>query len=265
MADPKTINGGITLKKTTKLTLVLVLLAIPGILLAEDLPSGEKIIEKFNEASGGLDAWQGHETMQIVGDFSMPAMGISAKIEVWKQAPNLDYTKIVSDAFGTMEEGCNGTVAWEKSMMTGVKVKDGSELAMALRGAQFNPWAVWKDFYQSATTTGREAVDGVDCYVVKMVPNENEGEPELNYFAVESGLLVKTSVVLINEMGNINIDAFISDYREVDGIMAPFKVRQVLMGMQEIVMTFEQQSFDVEIPAGAFDLPEDVKALLEAK
>jgi hypothetical protein len=257
-------NGGMTLKKTTILSLVLLLL-VPTMLWAEDLPSAEKIIDKFIEVTGGTEVWEKNTVMKATGTFSMPAMGISATIEVYKQAPNKVHTAIISDAFGNMEEGFDGTVAWEKSMMTGSKIKTGSELAMSRRMAQFNPWAVWKDYYQSATTLGQEKVDEVDCYKVEMVPNEGEGEPELNFFAVDTGLLIKTSSVLVNDMGRITIDAYLLDYRETEGVVSPYKVRQVLMGMQEMVMTFDEQTFNAEIPEGTFDLPDDVKALLETK
>ncbi len=253
------------MKKITTLSLVLMLLSVPAMLWAEDLPSAEKVINKFIEASGGLEVWEGHSIMKATGSFAMPAMGISAKIEVYKKAPNMIHTSIVSDAFGNMEEGFDGTVAWEKSMMTGSKIKTGSELAMSRRMAQFNPWAVWKDDYQSATNQGVEKVDEVDCYRIEMVPHEGEGEPEMNFFAVDSGLLLKTSSVLVNEMGRITVDAYLMDYRESEGVLAPYKVRQVLMGMQEMVMTFEEQTFKAEAPEGLFDLPEDVKALLEKK
>lgn len=252
------------MKKIITLSLVLLLL-VPSMLWAEELPAAEKIIDKFIEATGGLDAWKGHTAMKAAGSFSMPAMGITAKLQVLKQAPDKIYTLIESDAFGNMEEGFDGTVAWEKNMMTGSKVKTGSELAMSKRNAQFNPWAVWKDYYQSATTLAVEKVEEVDCYKVEMLPNEGEGEPEMVFFAVDSGLLLKSSSVIVNDMGRISIESFLMDYRDSEGILTPFKVRQVLMGVQEIVMSFDVQTFDVEIPEGTFDLPEDVKALLETK
>jgi len=251
-------------KKIIILSLTMLLL-VPSLLWAGDLPSAEKVIDKYIEATGGLEVYEKHDAMKAVGSFSMPAMGISAKLEVIKQAPDKSHTAIVSDAFGNMEEGFDGTVAWEKSMMTGSKIKTGSELAMTRRTSQFNLMGVWKEFYQSATNHGIELVDGVECYKVEMIPNEGEGEPELNYYAVDSGLLLKTSAVIVNEMGRITVDAYMLDYRKSEGVTAPYKIRQVLMGMQEMVMTFETQTFDVEVPEGTFDLPEDVKALLEKK
>ncbi len=253
------------MKKYTMMTIALFMMVLPGLLMAEDFPDAEEIIDKFIEATGGLEVWEGHTTMKATGTLSMPAMGISGKVESWRQTPNLSRTIITSDAFGTIDEGFDGTVSWESSMMSGSKVKDGTDLAMAKRMSEFYPWAVWKDFYQSATTKGLVTVEEVECYEVEMVPNEGEGEPEQGYFAVDSGLLVKSSLVMVNEMGRITVDSYISDYRDVDGILAPFLARQVLMGMQEMIMTFETQVFDVEIPEGTFVMPDDIKALLETK
>ncbi len=247
------------------LLMSLLLMSLPGLLLAADLPAAETIIDKFIDASGGLKAWEGHTTMKATGTLTMPAMGISGKLESWRQAPNMSRTLITSDAFGTIDEGFDGTVSWESSMMSGSKVKDGAELALAKRMSEFNPWAVWKDYYQSATTLGLVTVEEVECYEVEMVPNEGEGEPEQGFFAVDSGLLVKTSMVMVNDMGRITVDSFISDYRDVEGILTPFLARQVLMGMQEMIITFETQEFDVEIPEGTFVMPDEIKALLETK
>lgn len=240
-------------------------LVIPASLMAQDLPDAGHLIEKFIDATGGHEAWEGHTTVMASGSFSMPAMGITATVQSWRQAPDKSYTVITSDALGNMEEGFDGTVAWEKSMIAGAKVKDGTELAMSRRLSQFSPWLVWKEYYQSATTLKVEKVGDVDCYVVQMVPNPGEGEPEQYYFAVDSGLLLKTSAVLINETGRITIDSFLSDYRDADGVLAPYTARQVLMGMQEMVMTFDKQEFDVEVPPGTFDLPADITSLLEQK
>ncbi len=253
------------MKKIITTTLVLLLLVLPVLLMAADLPDGKTVINKYIEATGGLKAWDGHTTMKATGILSMPAMGISGKIESWRQVPDLSRTIITSDAFGKIDEGFDGSVAWEASMMSGSKIKDGAELALSERMSQFNPWAVWKDYYQSAVTTGLVMVEDVECYQVEMIPNEGQGEPEQGFFSVESGLLIKTSMVMVNDMGRITIDSFISDYRNVDGVLAPFLARQVLMGMQEMIMTFETQEFDVEIPEGTFVMPDEIKALLETK
>lgn len=250
--------------RLTALLLSLLALLLSGAAsAATDLPAAGKVIERFIEATGGQEAHRAHETLTAVGKFSMPAMGIEADIEMWQKAPDQMRTNITSPMFGTMTEGYDGEVAFESSMMTGSKIKDGVELALARRTAQFNPWLDWADWYRSATTLGSETIDGQECWVVEMIPNEGEGEPEKYWFAKESGLLVKTASTIVSEMGTVSMEGFPGDYRQVGDVKLPFETRQVLMGAQEIVITFSEQVFDAEIPADTFDLPDEVKALLQ--
>ncbi|MCP4293615.1 MAG: DUF620 domain-containing protein [bacterium] len=255
------------MKKNVIILVSLLILAIPalGATAVSNHPAAETIINKYIDAMGGLEVWEGHTTMKAVGKLSMPAMGISGEVVSWRKTPNYSRTQITSAAFGSIDEGFDGEHAWESSMMSGSKIKDGSELALARRMSEFNIWANWKDYYQAASTLGLVTVESQECYHVEMVPNEGEGEPEQNYFSVETGLLVKTSLVMNNDMGRITIDSFLSDYRDVEGLLVPFKARQVLMGMQEMIMTFETQEFDVEVPEGTFVMPDEIKALLEKK
>ncbi|PID79510.1 hypothetical protein CSA17_02325 [bacterium DOLJORAL78_65_58] len=243
--------------------LFLTLLWVGGA-LASDLPSAESIIDKFIEASGGKAAMAKYKTAHATGTFSIPAMGLTADLEIWKQAPDLSCSRMVSETLGTISEGYNGEVAWEISMMTGTKVKEGVELAAARREAEFSIWLRWKDFYQKAETLGSDEVDGVDCWKVRMTPNEGEGEPEIQWFAKDSGLALKSVTTMKSEMGEMSVEAYILDYQEVQGLVLPMKSRQVLMGMQEMVMEMKKFEFGVEIPAGTFDLPQEVQALVDA-
>lgn len=226
---------------------------------ADDLPDAAKLIEKYIEATGGRDNYEKYDSLKVTGTFSMPAMGVTAPLTTYQKAPNLGYTRIESDAFGTIESGTDGQVQWEKTMMTGSKIKDGEEKAVADRQGTFNMMLRWQDFYTAAETVAQEDVDGTMCYKVVMTPNV--GSPETSWFAVDSGLMVKQSMTMKSDMGEISMDAYPSDYREVGGLLVPFVAKQVLMGMQEMVITTETLEWNPEIPEGTFALPEDIKAL----
>lgn len=247
---------------TVLAVLSLVLLALPLVAVGEEkLPSAAQVIEDYIEATGGKKAYEKHQNMKITGTFSMPAMGITAPLTSYQAAPNLGYTLIESQAFGTIESGSDGTVTWEKTMMAGGKIKEGEEKAVADRQGTFNLLLEWEKFYTSAETTGQEEVDGRMCNVIVMTPKE--GSPETSWYDVETKLLVKTSFSMTTDMGNVSMDSYPSDYREVDGVLVPFNAKQVLMGVQEMVITTESLEWDVEIPQGIFDLPEDIKALMK--
>lgn len=228
---------------------------------ADDLPDAETVINNFIKATGGRDKYEAHTNLKMIGTFSMPAMGISAPLESYQEAPNKNYTIIRSDAFGTIESGSDGEVQWEKTMMTGPKIKEGEEKAVADRQGSFNMFLHWKDFFSSAETVAEEELEGRPCYKLVMVPHE--GEPESSWYDVETHLLLKSSTVMNSDMGTISVESFPSDYRDVDGILVAFTAKQVLMGMQELLIVTESLEWDVEIPEGLFDIPEDVKALMK--
>ena len=91
------------------------------------------------------------------------------------------------------------------------------------------------------------------------------GKPETSWWDVESGLQIKSSLIVTNEMGDIAMDAYALDYKDVDGILVPFTAKQVLMGVQEMFIKIETMEWDKEFPEGIFDIPADVQALVDAK
>jgi hypothetical protein len=243
------------------LAVLAVTVALTGAVQAADLPDAETVLENYIEATGGRKAYEKHHNLKVTGTFAMPAMGITAPLTSYQEAPDKGYTLIESQAFGTIESGSNGEVQWEKSMMTGPKIKEGEEKAVADRQGAFNLMLRWKDFYTSAETVGVDTLDGRPCWKVVMTPEV--GEPETSWFDTETHLLVKSAMTMNSDMGSISMEVFSSDYREVDGVLMAFEARQVLMGMQEMILTTENVEFNVDIPEGTFDLPEDIKSLME--
>ena len=64
-------------------------------------------------------------------------------------------------------------------------------------------------------------------------------------------------------MGMVPIVVYVGDYRAVDGVMLPHRVRQVIAGMQEMLFLTESVEHNVEIPRERFQLPADIQALIE--
>lgn len=189
----------------------------------------------------------------------MPQMGLKASMESYAAAPAKIYVAMESEGLGTMESGGNGEVYWERSMMTGPKIKQGEELAVARREAMFHGLLKWQELYSEAETVGIDSVDGQPCYQVKLTPFE--GRPEMHCYGLESGLLLKSTMKLKTDMGIIPVETYMKDYQETDGVLAPHRVRQVIMGMQEMHFATDSIWYNVEIPDSVFALPPDVEAL----
>jgi zinc protease len=224
------------------------------------LPSGEKVFKAYVKASGGEKAYKKIDTRVTKGAMKMPAMGIEGAMTIYSARPNKQFVSISMPGMGEMKSGTDGNVCWETSMMSGPRVKEGVEREMGLREALFDGLLGWKDLFASLECVAEEDVDGVACY--KVVATPKTGAVETYYFNKETDLIHKTLSVMESEMGEIPIEAFYSDYTEVDGIKIAFTLRQMVMG-NEMLMITESVEHGVELAADQFAIPADVSGLLE--
>jgi outer membrane lipoprotein-sorting protein len=56
------------------------------------------------------------------------------------------------------------------------------------------------------------------------------------------------------------VNSFLSDYRKEGDILMPHKLKESVAG-QEITITFESITFNADIPAETFAVPDEIKAL----
>jgi hypothetical protein len=129
-----------------------------------------------------------------------------------------------------MEEGTDGSVAWERSALKGPRIKTGEEKAVALRAANIQHDVRWREYFQKVECTGVEPLDSHICYRVVLTPKE--GQTEIRYYDKKSYLLVRTNMILKTEMGEIPTEMSVSDYRSVDGVLMPFQLKQKVLGQE---------------------------------
>jgi outer membrane lipoprotein-sorting protein len=127
-----------------------------------------------------------------------------------------------------------------------------------MRGATIHHDVRWRDFFLKAEATGVEPIDGHVCYRVVLTPKE--GQPETRYYDKKTNLLVRTNTIVKTEMGEIPAELSASDYRDADGVLTPFQIKQKVL-QQEFTITIQSIKVNVDIPADRFALPPDVKAL----
>jgi zinc protease len=238
------------------------LLACRILSAADALPTGEAILDKYIEVTGGKAAYEKKTTEVTTGEFEFTGKGVKAHITSYQAAPNKSYTVIEIDGIGKMEEGTDGTVAWERSAIKGPRLKSGEEKAVSLRAANIHHDDRWRDFFQKVECTGVEPIDGHVCYRVVLTPKD--GQTETRYYDKKSYLLVRTNMILKNEMGEIPTEMSVSDYRSVDGVLIPFQLKQKVLG-QEFTVTHQSIQNNVDIPKERFALPDDVKALVQSQ
>jgi len=226
----------------------------PSSLTADD------ILALYVEATGGRAAYEKLSSRVAKATMVLPSLGVKGDVEMYQQAPNKSYMKLVLGQAGTVEQGTDGTVVWERSAMTGVRVLSGQERELGLIGAVFNAELKYKELYKSVQLMGIEAVDGAPAY--KLVFTTPSGQTETRYYDKDTKLLVKSSATVQHQMGKISSTTRYSDYRAVDGVRMPFKMEVSAMN-QKRVLTLTDVKHNVAIPASRFALPPDVQKLLD--
>jgi zinc protease len=234
-------------------------LAFAGVLAADDLPKAETLLDKFIEVTGGKSAYSKVHSQRMTGTMEFQSMGLKGKLSIYSAEPDKQYFEVNLEGIGKMQEGSTGEVAWANSAMQGPRLKEGAEKAESLARAKFNAELNWRDLYKTVETVGMETVDGKECY--KVVATPKSGNPRTLWYDKDSNLMIKVSTVTASPQGDIQSDTSVSDYRKEGDVMVPHKML-VKAGPMEIIMTVESVQHNPEIPKDRFEVPDEVKALL---
>jgi hypothetical protein len=225
-------------------------------------PSGETVLDNYVKAVGGLMAFDKLNTRVVKARLEIPAAGISMAVTAWAARPNKARMLVEADVVGRVERGFDGTVGWELATTSGPRIIDGAQLDDLARDSRFDGLATWRDWVAKAETIGAADVDGKPVWKVVVTPKR--GSPQTCFFDQASSLLVKLEMTMRTPAGDIPVESFPGDYRDVDGIRMPHRTRQVIAG-QERVAIVESVTHNAEMPVGQFDPPKEVQALFGKK
>jgi hypothetical protein len=239
----------------------ILVLAASALCFAADPPSGESLVQRYIEKTGGAEAYAKAKNTALTGTVTMPAQNISGTVTIFEEGEK-SYTSMDFAGIGKIEEGYDGEIAWQNSALQGPRILDGDEKISAKRGASMGLINNWKDVYKEARTIGPEDVDGKPAWKVEMIARE--GKPETFYFDRDSGLLVKIATVLTTPMGELKAESSLTDYKPVNGILTPFTMTEKAIN-QNIVMHFNTVAYNAVIPKERFEAPAAVKELATKK
>lgn len=230
--------------------------------MGADLPPAAEIIDRYVEATGGREAYGKIQNRVTTATIDIPMQGMTMEMTVYSARPDRFYSIMESAALGTIERGFDGEVAWENSPMSGPQVKEGTERGDIKRDAVFDKYIKWRELYKEAVCVGIDTLDGGPAFKVVMTPME--GNEQVIYFDKESGLIVRVESVVETPMGTVPFVTTLNDYRDVGGVLLAHKLMVTIMG-QERLITTEKVEYNVELPAGRFDLPAEIRELMEKR
>ena len=205
----------------------------PPVPVIPGLPSLDSILDKYIEASGGKKAFEKITSRVTTGTVEITALSVTGTVELDEQAPDRSSLIIDAPGLGIMQRTFDGNRAWLQDPLQGFIRFTGLGLEMVKVSSAFNKQTKLKELYPSAVLIGKEKLGGRDTYVVRM-------GFEKWYFDAEGGLLLRK--------GNTYYD----DYREVDGIKLPFKMREEVLAGAGIIYQFTEIKHNVKIDETKF-------------
>ena len=240
--------------------LTLAAVAIVAAPAVADLPKAEDILDNYVDVTGGAKKYDGVKNRVATGTVSIAAAGIEGTATIYSAAPNQILNVMEITGIGTVREGYDGEVAWDINPMMGPRIKSGAEAEQVARRARFNAERHWRKVWDTVETIGEADVDGETCYEVTLTPSS--GKPETQFYGKDSGLLVKATTTIETQMGEMPVESFFEDYREVDGLKIPHKLTQKV-AVQEVIITITKLEHNVDLPGDQFAVPAEIEALTE--
>jgi hypothetical protein len=250
------------------------LLAVVGMWCAGQLYADEaaekkaaELLQKYVEATGGEQAFAKIKNRVTEMSWVMPVSDATVKLTVYRARPNKSYMVMDSTATGKLEQGCDGTVVWEKSELTGCRIKSGQERALVILESTLDRFAHWRDAYEKAEYIGTDEVEGKSYHKIKMTPKAVGDElpvPELVYMDGATNLITKIEGTYETAADDLLVTQLLSDYRQVDGIKLCHKLTLVVAG-DEQVLTVDSVKNNVDLADDRFARPEEVQAMLKDK
>ena len=234
-------------------------LSWPAVLASQEaLPPARQIVDKFVAAIGGEAAYRAVTSMRARGEMRIAAQGIRGDLEVYSARPAKALYRVTVPGVGKIEQGYDGKTAWTVSPVTGPELVSGKELAERADDAWFDGPLHQADRLRELTTVAAVEFDGRKSWKVRVV--HNSGHEQIEYFDVESGLLIGSEADQTSPQGVVHTVNIIRNYARFGSLLQATSFVQRALGFEQ-TMTLASVEYD-NVPASTFEPPADVRALI---
>jgi outer membrane lipoprotein-sorting protein len=230
---------------------VLGLMTSPGL-----CQKSEKILEKIIKAQGGKKALEKINDTTLTGTFEMPAMGMSGTMTFYQKEPN----KMRWDAefMGMMmTQSFDGETAWATNPQTGSaqempeKMAEDFKRGALGRDTLLNP----KKFGITYAHKGKEKIEDKDYLVLEQT--FADGYKSTLYVDPKTYLVYKSKGMSLNQAGvEVETETYVSDYKEVEGVMVAHSMKIYQDGEEFMNMTIDEVTFNSDLEDSLFSMSE---------
>ena len=218
--------------------------------------SVDELMQKTIDASGGEANLRKVTSRVTEADIDLENQGVKATSISYVKAPNkaANETKFIAigKTIGTGWEFFDGTAGEEMYSFAPADKFAGKRLEDARLSADLYSLLDWKTNFKKVEVRGTAKVAGEDAWVVSFEPEK--GTPFTEYYSTKTFLLLRRQGVVPSSTSPVQIPytSVFSDYRNVDGVMLPFKIVSNSVANGNIVTTVRSVKQNVPIEDSIF-------------
>ncbi|MEN8202071.1 MAG: hypothetical protein ABFS28_05695 [Bacteroidota bacterium] len=217
---------------------------------AQDL---DEILDTYFETIGQEKILE-VKTMEASGKVVM--MGAEGEFRTISKKP--DKIRVEVQVMGnTIIQAYDGTNAWAINPMSGSAdpidmtgpEADGMIETSDMEGLLWN----YEEKGHQLELEGSEEVDGSEAFVLKLT--KQNGNIDYYYIDSENYVILKVKSKVIMNGSEIEVEALMSNYQEVDGYLGAFTTEQRYNGQTGLTIQLSEIKYDVEVDDAIFVKP----------
>lgn len=227
---------------------------------AESAPiTVDELMAKMIAAYGGEENLRKHKSSVSSVQIDLEHQGVQGQGTILARAPNMIASDMTFTALGkklgTQKTYFDGNAGGEIVSFAPEETYSGKRLEDIRLGSDFYEMLNWKTNYKTITVKKLTKVGDEDAYVVER--RSEKGTPVTDYVSAKSFLLLKRDSLIVSETAGIELPQTqsFSDYRNVGGVMIPFKTVSSNIATGDVVVIVTELKFDVDVPDSAFKKP----------
>lgn len=203
----------------------------PGVEIPEGLAARD-VIDNYIKAVGGEPAMR--SIKDITFNISASIQGMALDMTIQQKAPD-KYKSVMSMGGNVMQQQVFDGTRGKASGMQGTMELEGDMLDEMKLQATMHPELTYEERGFTLSLEGIDNIGGKNAYRIDIT--SPRGVTMSEFFDIGSGLKLRTMVTQESPMGSMTQITDYEDYREVDGMMYPFLMKQQV----------GPQAFDLEV------------------
>jgi outer membrane lipoprotein-sorting protein len=239
------------MKSSLKTRIVLVSLLVAAAAGAE---TADDVIAKFVAARGGIDKIKAIQSLDMTIKANQQGVEFPGKLE-WKRPDRMRLEMTIQGK--TMVQAYDGKTAWTVMPFLGSpdpQVMSADDAKDVIEQADMDgPLVDYKAKGNAVELVGKDDVDGSPAWKLKLTLKN--GDISYVYIDTETGLNVKETSKRKQQGSEIEIDSYLTNFKQVEGVLFPFAIENKVAGKSMGQFTIESVKANVPLEDKSFLMP----------